>query len=91
MEIKSYYCQCGNLEHQVIISFDNSTTWNDLVFINVHLSRIGFLHRLKYALKYLFGISRTDSGAYDEILFNKKELDQLISHLKIIHSEMEEN
>lgn len=91
MENKEYYCQCGNLEHQVVISFDDTKTWNDIVFISVHLARVGFFDRLKYALKYVLGISTTDSGAYDEILFDKKELHHLITHLKTIHTKMEEN
>lgn len=91
MENKSFYCQCGNLEHQVVISFTNEKTWNDLVFINVHLSQVKFLDRLKYALKYIFGISQSDSGAYDEILFNKKDLNLFISNLNDIYIKMEEN
>jgi hypothetical protein len=89
MENNVHICRCGNPEHQMMISFDSEKSWNDLCFINIHLSRVGFFSRLKYAFKYVFGISTTDSGAFDEICLDHKQLNRLITELKTVHSKME--
>lgn len=84
-----FVCQCGDVSHQMIISFDSDPLINDSIWFHIHLSDVGFWKRLKYSIKYIFGAkSKYGDGAFAEILFDKsktKELiDTLIKHYEVM-------
>jgi hypothetical protein len=58
-------------------SFDNE----DEIYVDVHLVNRDFLYRLKYAIKYIFGY-KSQYGAWDEMILNKKEFKQIIKNIK---------
>lgn len=63
-------CECYSLDHSYIITYDDWDNEN-CVYIEPHLSTGGFWHRLKYAVKYLFGW-KCRYGCFDEIIITKK-------------------
>jgi hypothetical protein len=78
-----FVCQCGDVHHQLVISFDPDPSFNDCIWFQIHLSSFSFFGRLKYAIAYLFGQkSDCGAGAFAEILVNKKETTRLIEVLK---------
>lgn len=79
MDYKLFVCDCGNVDHQFIISsFDD-----EFIDIQIHLSDVGFWSRLKYAFLYVIGKkSRYNGGAFGEILLNREQTVKLIETLK---------
>ena len=70
-EEELFVCDCGDLEHQFVVSwYPEDEDWNDELYLNILLSQnYGFWKRLWIALKYLFG-HRCCFGAFDAILIN---------------------
>ena len=74
-------CECSSMEH--IICFD---LWDDEpeVYVSIHLTKLNFWRRLKYATKYLFGY-QCKYGAFDEIILGTKQYNKIMeiaNHLK---------
>ena len=74
-------CECASMEHIVCFGY-----WNDEpeVYVSVHLKKHGFLKRLIYAVKYLFG-HQCKYGAFEEVLLGAKQYDKIMeiaNHLK---------
>ncbi len=83
MENTLFVCECGDVEHQLIVSFDPEEGFNDTIFFQVHLGNVGLFNRIKYAIKYVLGKrSRYNSGAFSEVLLDKKQTKDLIDILK---------
>ncbi len=83
MENTLFVCECGDVEHQLIVSFDPEEGFNDTIFFQIHLGNVGFLNRIKYAIKYILGKkSRYNSGAFSEVLLNKEQTARLIEVLQ---------
>ena len=77
-----FVCQCGEIDHQLVISFDEDPDFNDSIWFHVHLSDMGFWNRLKYGFLYVLGKrSRYNAGAFAEVLFDKNKTQQLINTL----------
>jgi len=77
-----FVCQCGDVSHQLVVSYDPDPGFNDAIWIQVHLSDVGFLNRLKYAFYYILGKkSRYNGGSFSEVLFDKQKTKQLIDTL----------
>jgi hypothetical protein len=77
-----FVCQCGEIDHQIVLSFDPDPDFNDTIWFHVHLSDMGLWNRIKYAFLYVLGKkSRYGCGAFAEVLFTKKETKNLIDTL----------
>ena len=59
-----FICRCGSLEHIFVVTADEED-----LFIEVHLSPLPFVERVKHAIQYLFGY-RSRWGDFDEILLD---------------------
>jgi hypothetical protein len=77
-----FVCQCEDVHHQMVISFDDDPMFNDTIWVEIHLTDIGFWRRLKYGISYIFGQrSKIGHGAFAEILLNKQKTKSLIDKL----------
>ncbi len=86
-----YVCQCGDVSHQMVISFDPHPGFNDSIWFHIHLSDIGLWNRIRYAFRYILGKkSRYGDGAFAEILLDKAETKKLINTL-VYHYNIMEN
>jgi hypothetical protein len=82
MENTLFVCECGDVDHQFIISFDQEEGFNDTIFFQIHLGSVGFWNRLKYSIRYLLGKkSRYNGGSFSEVLLDKKQTKELIDIL----------
>lgn len=66
-------CQCFSPEHSIIILHDKE---EKEVYLSIHLSKLPFFERFKYAIKYLFGY-QSRYGAFDRILLNPDDADKI--------------
>lgn len=76
-----FICQCNNIEHQLVLSYEPN--WNT-VFVSVHLVPDSFWKRIIHGIKYIFG-HRCRFGDFDEFIFKKEDVDRLqkiISQIK---------
>lgn len=77
-------CACHSIDHAYIITFDKDFGNENIVYIEPHLTDGGFWHRLKYAIKYLFGW-KSRYGCFDEIIITKSNyqpLKDIINHIE---------
>lgn len=78
-------CECGDPEHQLIISYDPDDYEDTLgCWVSVYLKKFNFWQRLITAVKYLFG-KQSIYGVFDEIIIPSKDwqkIDKLAKHLK---------
>jgi hypothetical protein len=84
-----FVCQCGEIDHQLVLSFDADPDFNDTIWFHVHLSDLGILNRIKYAFLYIFGKkSRYGGGAFAEVLLDKQTtkefIDTLTKHYEVM-------
>jgi hypothetical protein len=68
-------CECESSEHQMIIRYFNDDEYPE-VYLDIHLAKKPFWHRIKYAFKYIFGY-QCKYGAFDEFIFNEEHLQSL--------------
>jgi hypothetical protein len=81
MEHELFVCDCGDVSHQFVISrfYDEY----EYLYVQVHLSNVGFWKRLKYSFYYILGKrSRFNDGAFSEVLLNKENTARLIKVLQ---------
>lgn len=74
-------CDCGQFDHQVMLSY---YCWDDddqEIILEFRLCPGGFLHRLKQAIKHVFGW-RSRYGDYDEVVINKEDAQEIITFLE---------
>lgn len=82
MENTLFVCECGDVNHQFIVSYEPDEDFGNVVIVEIHLSDVGLWKRICYAFKYILGKrSRYSSGAFGEILLNKKQTALLIENL----------
>jgi len=62
-------CDCNHIEHLLVLSYDSEDP--DYIYTEMHLAKWPFWHRVKYAIKYIFG-KQSKYGAFEEILINKE-------------------
>lgn len=70
---KILICECGSLEHQIIINHDEE---ENVIYCSIHLVHYGFWRRLKAGLKYIFGY-KCRYGQWDEFIFKSEHANQL--------------
>ena len=71
-------CDCHSFNHQAIYWYDED---ENVLYVHIHLVHQSFWGRLKYAIKYLFGYT-SNYGAWDELIFGKRNLEELYAFLK---------
>lgn len=76
-------CKCHSLDHMIVF-----TWWGDdeekEVYVEIHLSPLGFWERLKHAIKYVFGY-RSRYGDFDSIIIREEDapkLEKVVEYLK---------
>lgn len=69
-------CECRSIDHSYIIRGDEYDDGEKVVYIEPHLSTGGIFHRLKYAIKYIFGW-KCRYGCFDEIIITEKNYEPL--------------
>jgi hypothetical protein len=80
MENILFVCKCGDIDHQFVISEYDDDPEN--IYIQIHLSDVGIINRIKYAIKYILGKkSRFSSGSFGEIILGPKETSKLVGIL----------
>lgn len=82
--IETIYCDCGLIDHQTTFVYFSDE--HDQVYLTTHLTGAGFLYRLKYAIKYIFGF-KSNFGCFDEIVISNSEynlniLKNVVKHLE---------
>ena len=86
-----FVCDCNDVHHQMIVSFDPDPMFNDSIWFQIHLSDGNFITRLRYAIRYIFGQkSKYGNGAFSEILLNKEKTKKLIDLLNKHYGTMTE-
>ncbi len=74
MKKELFICECGSLEHQMMIWYDKE---DDLLYTEVHLVTYhNFFKKFKYGLMYAFG-RKCRFGAWDEFMFSKENVVKL--------------
>jgi len=69
-----FICDCGDVEHQFIISYDSE---DKEIYISVHLRNyMSFFQRIIIAIKYIFG-KKSIYGAFDVVILNKNQIIEL--------------
>jgi hypothetical protein len=69
-----FICDCGDVEHQFIISHDSE---DKEIYISVHLANyMSFFQRIITAIKYIFG-KKSIYGAFDVVILNKDQIIEL--------------
>ena len=74
---KIIVCECGDVAHQLVLSWFKPQTPMDYVsdeyvYLSVHLNKLPFWKRLKVAIQYLFG-KQSKYGAFDEVIIDSSE------------------
>lgn len=73
MEHELFVCSCGDLEHQMVVSyFDDEPE----LYVSTHLCKYGFLTRLWIAIRYVFG-KQSIYGAFEETVLEEKDVIRL--------------
>ena len=72
MKRQFFVCNCQDVEHQFILSFDDEERdhYCDWMYLDVHLAKDPFWTRVKYGIKYIFGY-QCRYGAFAEIIINR--------------------
>ena len=77
-----FVCDCGDAEHQFIVSyFPDDTDLDDFTYIHIHLSRLPFWQRVMHGIRYILG-RQSRFGAFGEILLTPAECERLASILE---------
>ncbi len=77
LERELFICDCGDVSHQFIVSIDLDPDWQH-VSVEVKLNRnLPWWKRLCVALRYLFLLTPSRFGDYDEVLLSKEHAEPL--------------
>jgi len=85
MKTNLLICDCNDVSHQIIISYYD----DEEVYLEIHLNKVGWWKRLKYAFRYVFGYE-SKYGSFNSVIMNKshiRPLENLIVHLKKVSAE----
>lgn len=76
-----FVCDCGDLEHQFIVSYFPDDFDEESTYIHINLSRLPFWQRLAAGVKYILG-RQSRYGAFGEIILTPEECKRLASILE---------
>ena len=71
-----FVCDCGDIEHQFVVSCFDPPEDDEFVYIHIHLTPMNFWRRLKTAVQYALG-RQSRFGAFGEILLTQQQCLQL--------------
>lgn len=74
-------CACHSVEHQIVFRKEIDDTPE--VYAEIHLNKLPFWKRLRYAIRYVFGY-QCQYGAFDEFLFSEEHIEPLEEILKTL-------
>lgn len=71
-------CSCHDLEHMMIIGYDDvpDKFFYQELYVHTHLQKRPFWQRVVYAVKYIFG-RQSRYGAFTEYVFEEKQAIQM--------------
>lgn len=76
MKNELFICDCGDVEHQMIILHDPTEKEKE-IYIEIHLSDSKtFFQRLWIGIKYIFG-KKSKYGNWNEIILNEENMIRL--------------
>lgn len=76
-----FTCACEDVSHQFIMEFDSDSSWNDCIFVYIHLNHLPFWQRLRYAFFYILGKRSANMSAFDEIILDQPKTKEFIETL----------
>lgn len=77
-----FVCDCGDAEHQFIVSyFDDTVDPDDFTYVQIHLNQLPFWQRLVAGVRYVLG-RQSRFGAFGEILLSPSECERLAAILE---------
>lgn len=81
-------CDCNSSDHQVLVFYDKKDEDKN-AYLNIHLTNNrGFMDRVKYAFKYIFGY-KSRYGAWDEFILNPADADKFQAMVDFLRSGVE--
>ena len=80
-------CECGSLEHFIVLSYETEGGFDDTVYVTIHLSNLPFWQRLKLGVLYILG-RKSRYGNFEEVLLDKTKLKEVIDTLSGFHTYM---
>lgn len=73
MERELFVCTCGDVQHQLVVSyFDDEKE----LYLSTYLAKHGFFRRLWIAIQYIFG-KQSIYGAFEETVLEEKDVIRL--------------
>lgn len=85
MKTETFHCSCHDANHTFSFEYDEGDNY---MFMVPYLSTSkGFWHRLKDAIKYVFGFE-APFGHFDEVLLQEAEVVRLRNYLHLVLDEM---
>lgn len=75
-ELILFVCDCGDVNHQFVVTLDHYDNADPEVFVEVKLNPLPFWKRLVHGIKYIFGY-KSRFGDFGEITLNKTHVDGL--------------
>jgi hypothetical protein len=74
-------CDCGDVEHQFIVSYFDDDVDDDFTYVHVHLTHMPVWDRIKTAIAYVLG-KRSRFGVFGEILLTADQCARLANLLE---------
>ena len=68
-DIDILICECHSTEHQLVFLYEEDEETGNMCYVHVHLTKLPFWKRIKYAFRYIFGY-QCRYGAFDEFILN---------------------
>ena len=81
MEHDLLVCDCGSLEHIIIITYDDNE-----VYVHYKLNTYPLFKRIKLAFKYIFGF-KSRFGEYGEIILSPEDAPKILK----LYNKLNEN
>lgn len=72
MHHELFVCDCGDIQHQFVISYFDDDVLEKCLYVSVNLYRQSFFRRLWIGIQYIFG-KQSVYGAFDEVILNEED------------------
>ena len=86
MNKKLILCECGDISHQMIATFESDDILQNEVWISYHINSKTFIDRLKNGIKHIFGF-KSKYGDFGEFIITHKNIDKFEEIVKFIKNE----
>jgi hypothetical protein len=74
-------CGCTSMEHNMVVMLSEDKGQHN-AYVTIHLSKLGFLSRLKLGFKYIFGCKTGGYGNFEEVTLTHRNVDSLKNIIK---------